>query len=181
MSAKPTSSATWRKRVRASLSVAVRTSSSRTVRTHCIFSSIPIWSIAPSALCACTARRSSPRRSVCRKRQQAQGLLQALHQLQLGRGGELRSVPRLRYAGRRQMRGYHLRRGAYAVTAAHQPTVETRSVFSAGRGGRKKHPSKNSRRVLQRIAYRHPVFRGINVPIAPVRTSPWSTASCPRR
>ena len=36
--------------------------------TRCISSSIPTWNIAPSALCACTARRSRPRRSVCRKK-----------------------------------------------------------------------------------------------------------------
>ena len=50
------------------------------------------------------------------KRLQAQGLLQALHQLQLGRSGKLRPLPRLWHVGRRQVRRYHLRRRADAVS-----------------------------------------------------------------
>ena len=60
------------------------------------------------------------------ERQQAQGLLQALHQLQLGRSGKLRPLPRLWHVGRRQVRRYHLRRRADAVTfvSAQNPAVE---------------------------------------------------------
>ena len=48
--------------------------------------------------------------------QQAEGLLQALHQPQLGRGRELRHLPRQRQARRRQVRRDRLRHRADEIS-----------------------------------------------------------------